>query len=437
MRNQTAPGDLQLADGSTLFLDEIANISLDQQSTLLRVIETGEFEPLGASQTVRANARIISATNANLRDEVAAGRFRQDLLFRLNTIEIPLPPLRERRGDIEPLATLFLRQHAGRYGKKVIALDPGAHDALLRYAFPGNIRELDHIIERAVLMAHDERVKATDLGLASGPDDSLRIEEMRMEEVESFLIKKALSRFDGNARRAAEALGLSRSTFYRRMQQVRTEGIAPMKPVPADHDATEEAILAAADRLLARDGYRQMTMDDLAREAGIAKAVIYLHFLSKDDVILAHIDRIASAVLEGLQRIAASSAAPAEKLRRMITLRVMQRFDSVQHYPEALSEVIHDLGPVLLQQRDKHFAAEARLFADVLKDADSVFAIPPQERIAVAAAIISATNALLPYNLSAADLGRRREIADRADRIATMLLLGLVRSERGPKRRAA
>jgi DNA-binding NtrC family response regulator len=212
-------GRFALADESTLFLDEIANVPLDQQATLLRVIETGEFEPLGSSQTVRANVRIISATNANLREEVAAGRFRQDLLFRLNTIEIALPALRDRRRDIEPLAASFLRQHARRYRKKVAGLEASARDALLRYTFPGNIRELDHIIERAVLMAQEEQVKSTDLGLATGQDDSLRIEEMRMEEVESFLIKKALTRFDGNARRAAEALGLSRSTFYRRMQQ--------------------------------------------------------------------------------------------------------------------------------------------------------------------------------------------------------------------------
>ena len=212
-------GRFELADQSTLFLDEIANIPLDQQATLLRVIESGEFEPLGSSKTMRTNVRIISATNANFRDEVAAGRFRQDLLFRLNTIEIALSPLRERQEDIEPLAANFLRRHARRYRKKVTGFDQGAREALLRYSFPGNIRELDHIIERAVLMAQDEMVKSTDLGLPSGQDESLRIEEMRMEEVESFLIKKALSRFHGNARRAAEALGLSRSTFYRRMQQ--------------------------------------------------------------------------------------------------------------------------------------------------------------------------------------------------------------------------
>ncbi len=202
-------------------------------------------------------------------------------------------------------------------------------------------------------------------------------------------------------------------------------------------DAIDEAILDATDRLLARDGYRQMTMDDLARETGIAKSVIYLHFPAKTDVILAHIDRIALGVLQGLQRIAVSADAPAEKIRRMIMLRVMQRFDSVQHYPETISEVIRDLGPELLQQRDKHFAAEARVFCEVLKAAENAVAFAPQERSAVAAAIIAATNALLPYNLSAADLGRRREVADKADRIATMLLLGLLRPDRGPKRRAA
>lgn len=209
-----------------------------------------------------------------------------------------------------------------------------------------------------------------------------------------------------------------------------------MKRSP-DHGEMDDAILDAADRLLARDGYQRMTMDDLAQETGIAKAIMYLHYPSKEDVILAHIDRIASRVLEELERIAASSASPADKVRRMIAARVMQRFDSVQHYPETVSEVIHDLGPSLLQQRERHFAAEARVFAEVLKDAENVFAAPRQERTAVAAAVIAATNALLPYNLSASELGRRREVAEKADRIATMLLLGMLRAERVPKRRAA
>jgi len=212
-------GRFELADESTLFMDEIANVPLNLQAKLLRMLETGEFERVGSSKTLRANVRIISATNSNLTDEVAAGRFRQDLLFRLNTIEIPLPPLRERREDIMLLANNFLRQHAKRYRKNLTAFDEAARDLLLQHSFPGNVRELDHVIERAVLMAQGSQVKPNDLGLTSTYDGSPRLEDMSLEEVEEFLIKKALARFDGSARRAAEALGLSRSAFYRRLQQ--------------------------------------------------------------------------------------------------------------------------------------------------------------------------------------------------------------------------
>jgi DNA-binding NtrC family response regulator len=212
-------GRFELADESTLFMDEIANVPMNQQTKLLRVIETGEFERVGSSKTLHANVRIVSATNANAHEEVAAGRFRQDLLFRLNTIEIALPPLRERREDIMPLANNFLRQHAKRYRKTLTGFEEAARDVLMQHHFPGNVRELDHVVERAVLMTQGQQVKANDLGLTSGRDDSPRLEDMSLEEVESFLIKKALSRFDGNARKAAEALGLSRSAFYRRLQQ--------------------------------------------------------------------------------------------------------------------------------------------------------------------------------------------------------------------------
>jgi DNA-binding NtrC family response regulator len=211
-------GRFELADESTLFLDEIANLPMSQQAKLLRVIETGEFERVGSSRTLHANVRIVSATNSNLHDEVSGGRFRQDLLFRLNTIEIALPPLRERREDIAPLGAHFLRQHAERYRKKLTGFEPGAHEALMRHEFPGNVRELDHVIERAVLMCHGAQIKANDLGLTTIGDGSPRLEEMSLEEVEAFLIKKALARNDGNARKAAEALGLSRSAFYRRLQ---------------------------------------------------------------------------------------------------------------------------------------------------------------------------------------------------------------------------
>jgi DNA-binding NtrC family response regulator len=212
-------GRFELADESTLFMDEIANIPLNQQAKLLRVIETGEFERVGSSRTLHANVRIISATNANLHDEVAAGRFRQDLLFRLNTIEISLPSLRDRREDVMLLAKNFLRQHSQRYRKEIGGFDEGARDRLLQHTFPGNVRELDHVIERAVLMSHGAQIKSNDLGLTSSAGDSRSLEDMSLEEVEAFLIKKALSRNNGNARKAAEALGLSRSAFYRRLQQ--------------------------------------------------------------------------------------------------------------------------------------------------------------------------------------------------------------------------
>jgi DNA-binding NtrC family response regulator len=212
-------GRFELADESTLFMDEIANIPLNQQAKLLRVIETGEFERVGSSKTLHANVRIVSATNANLHEEVAAGRFRQDLLFRLNTIEIPLPPLRDRREDIMPLANHFLRQHAQRYRKQISGFDETARERLLQHSFPGNVRELDHLIERAILMTRDPKIKPVDLGLTTGRNESRSLEDMSLEEVEAFLIKKALARNDGNARKAAEALGLSRSAFYRRLQQ--------------------------------------------------------------------------------------------------------------------------------------------------------------------------------------------------------------------------
>jgi DNA-binding NtrC family response regulator len=212
-------GRFELADESTLFMDEIANIPLAQQAKLLRVIETGDFERVGSSKTLHANVRVISATNANLENEIAAGRFRQDLLFRLNTIQIELPPLRDRREDIMPLANNFLRQHAERYRKQISGFDESARDRLLQHTFPGNVRELDHVVERAVLMTQDRQIRAGDLGLTTSGIESRNLEEMSLEEVEAFLIKKALARNAGNARKAAEALGLSRSAFYRRLQQ--------------------------------------------------------------------------------------------------------------------------------------------------------------------------------------------------------------------------
>jgi len=212
-------GRFELADGSTLFLDEIANIPLSQQAKLLRVLETGEFERVGSSKTRRANVRLLSATNADVHAEVAAGRFRRDLLFRLNTVEISLPPLRERAEDIPPLSAHFLRQHALRYRKSLTGFEPPAVQMLQEHSWPGNVRELDHAVERAVLMTQGHQVKASNFGLRTGRDAAPRLEDMSLEEVERYLIKKTLARCDGNALKAAEALGLSRSAFYRRLEK--------------------------------------------------------------------------------------------------------------------------------------------------------------------------------------------------------------------------
>jgi DNA-binding NtrC family response regulator len=213
-------GRFELADTGTLFLDEIANVPMNLQAKLLRVLEVGEMERVGSSKTKRVDVRVISATNADLGKEVENGRFRQDLLFRLNTIEIHLPPLRERKEDIAPLATHFLAAHARRYRKSLTGFDQNALDAMQQHAWQGNVRELNHVVERAVLMAQGNCVKAADLALrVSGSGASKRLEEMGLEEVEELLVKKALSRFGGNVSQAAGALGLSRSALYRRLQR--------------------------------------------------------------------------------------------------------------------------------------------------------------------------------------------------------------------------
>jgi len=212
-------GRFELADGGTLFMDEIGNIPMSQQAKLLRTIETGEFERVGSSRVCHASVRLISATNSDLPSEVAAGRFRQDLLFRLNTIHLHLPPLRERREDIELLALHFLKQHVERYRKNISGFEDAAIQAMRDYGWPGNVRELDHAVERAALMAQGKVIRAPDLGLTVARDAAPRLEEMSIEEVEAFLIKKTLARCDGNARRAAEELGLSRSAFYRRLEK--------------------------------------------------------------------------------------------------------------------------------------------------------------------------------------------------------------------------
>jgi DNA-binding NtrC family response regulator len=213
-------GRFELAQGSTLFLDEIANVPLRQQSKLLRVLQTGELERVGSSRTVKVDARVLSATNADLNAESANGNFRPDLLFRLNTVEIHLPPLRERREDIAPLALLFLKTYASRYRKPDLKIADSALKALQEYTWPGNVRELDHAIERAVLMATGDSIQASGLALSgTRPSNGAFHEDMTLEEVECLLVKKALARHAGNISHAAETLGLTRSALYRRLQK--------------------------------------------------------------------------------------------------------------------------------------------------------------------------------------------------------------------------
>ncbi len=212
-------GRFELADGGTLMMDEIANVPASLQTKLLRVLETGEFERVGSSKTRRVDVRIISATNADLDEEVSAGRFRQDLLFRLNTVEIRMPALRDRREDVPTLAAHFLRRHARRYRKPAEGFASDAMKALLAHPWPGNVRELSHVVERAVLMSDGDRIQARDLGLHGPAGDASRIEEMTLEEAERLLIRKALERYGGNVSDAAKGLGLSRSALYPRLEK--------------------------------------------------------------------------------------------------------------------------------------------------------------------------------------------------------------------------
>jgi len=212
-------GRFELADSGTIFLDEIGNVPYWQQAKLLRVLETGEVERIGSSHTKHVNVRVISATNADLQKAVEKGQFREDLLFRLNTVEISLPPLRQRREDIPALAAHFLSRYAARYRRPIDGFEAAALQAMMQYAWPGNVRELEHTLERAVLMAHGDKIRASDLALAGGRQSTQNLEELSLEAVESILIRKALQRFQGNVSQAADALGLSRGALYRRMEK--------------------------------------------------------------------------------------------------------------------------------------------------------------------------------------------------------------------------
>jgi len=212
-------GRFELADGGTIFLDEIGNVPLRQQAKLLRVLEGGEIERVGSSRAVRVDVRVVSATNTDLRAACASGQFREDLLFRLNTVEIHVPALRERREDIPALAVHFLTRYASRYRRPIQGFEASALQLLMQYSWPGNVRELEHTLERAVLMCRGNEIQRADLGLDMLRPQSQSLEELSLESVEAILIRKALQRFHGNVSQAAEILGLSRGALYRRMEK--------------------------------------------------------------------------------------------------------------------------------------------------------------------------------------------------------------------------
>jgi DNA-binding NtrC family response regulator len=236
-------GRFELADGGTLFLDEIGNIPLSQQPKLLRVLEDREFERLGSSRTQAADVRVVSATNADLGTDVARGAFRKDLLYRLNTVEIRLPPLRERGPDIVPMARAFLARYAERYRKPGLAFGAAAERSLLAYPWPGNVRELSHVVERAVLLAAAGPIAELDFGApleapvqpvsaaatstaaASSPADAgPSLDALTLDEAEEIMVRRALERAQGNVQRAADMLGLSRAALYRRFEKYGIRG---------------------------------------------------------------------------------------------------------------------------------------------------------------------------------------------------------------------
>jgi DNA-binding NtrC family response regulator len=212
-------GCFELADEGTLFLDEIANMPIRLQPKLLRVLQTGEVQKVGSSRVTYVNVRVLSATNADLSAEIAAGRFREDLLYRINTVVIHLPPLRERREDIWPLAEHYLARYSDKYRRPFEGFDRSAKQALDAHLWPGNVRELGHAIERAVLMAPARLITATDLGLQAPAAPAASPEELTLEQAEKVFIQKVLARHSGDVRKAAEQLGMSRSALYRRLQQ--------------------------------------------------------------------------------------------------------------------------------------------------------------------------------------------------------------------------
>jgi len=218
-------GRFELADEGTLFLDEVGNVPTSQQPKLLRVLENGEFERLGSSRTQTVDVRLISATNADLESEVAAGHFRKDLLYRLNTLEVHLPPLRDRREDVVPLARALLARAAQHHQRGNLHLSVSAEHALVVWPWPGNVRELEHAIERAALLAEHDEIGDALLGLGTRAPVGGNLDGMTLEQAEVLLVRRALEHHS-NLQRAADALGITRQSLYRRLEKHGLEGMA-------------------------------------------------------------------------------------------------------------------------------------------------------------------------------------------------------------------
>lgn len=219
-------GRLELAESGTLFLDEIANIPLSQQAKLLRVLENGQYEVLGSSETLTCNVRMISASNGNFQQLIASGLFREDLYFRINTLEFRVPPLKERREDIVPLAKYFVSRFCEKYNKPNLQLSHNAVSTLSAYQWPGNIREMSHVIERVVLLCNNPYIDASDLYLKAGtnpkavtPDTLAELPLMTLECAEKQLIRQALRETEQSVPKAAKILGLTKSSLYRRLDK--------------------------------------------------------------------------------------------------------------------------------------------------------------------------------------------------------------------------
>jgi transcriptional regulator with PAS, ATPase and Fis domain len=213
-------GKLVAASGGTLFLDEIGNLSPELQTKLMKVLEERETCALGSNKSVKIDVRLVCATNRDLDEAVENGEFRQDLLFRINTIEINLPPLRERENDIPQLCSYFLNIFNCKYQKSIKGLSNAAHKQLSEYHFPGNVRELKHIIHRAVILCSGNVLAPEHLALRTKVKNrSISLASLNIEEAEEKLIREALAKYSGNMKRAAEALGINRTSLYRRLEK--------------------------------------------------------------------------------------------------------------------------------------------------------------------------------------------------------------------------